>query len=103
MFKVYKRSIHLGTTLHPQQIEYQVEVNDRSKISKFLAIPVMIAGAVVGTLVFSVFFVALLIPFGFIAYRAWRLIRTAQQQSVSQNKGESLAAEYTVISDKDQK
>jgi hypothetical protein len=102
MFKVYKRTIHIGTSAQPQQIEYQVEANGRSKISKFLAIPAMIAGAVVGTLVFSVFFAALLIPLGFIGFRAWRMIRTAQQQSVSQTEGESIAAEYTVISDKEQ-
>jgi hypothetical protein len=64
MFKVYKRTIHIGSTAQPQQIEYQVEANGRSKISKFLAIPAMIAGAVVGTLVFSVFFAALLILLG---------------------------------------
>jgi preprotein translocase subunit Sec63 len=102
MFKVYKRTIHIGTSAQPQQIEYQVEANGRSKISKFLAIPAMIAGAVVGTLMFSVFFAVLLIPLGFIGFRAWRLIRTAQQQSVSQTEGESIAAEYTVISDKEQ-
>jgi hypothetical protein len=102
MFKVYKRTFHIGSTAQPQQIEYQVEANDRSTISKFLAIPAMIAGAVVGTLVFSVFFAALLIPLGFFGYRTWRLIKTAQQQSVSQTEGESIAAEYTVISDKEQ-
>ncbi|PPD35838.1 MAG: hypothetical protein CTY19_01980 [Methylomonas sp.] len=102
MFKVYKRTIHIGTSAQPQQIEYQVETNGRSKISKFLAIPAMIAGAVLGTLVFSVFFAALLIPLGFIGFRTWRLIKTAQQQSVSQTEGESIAAEYTVISDKEQ-
>lgn len=102
MFKVYKRTIHIGSTVQPQQIEYHVEANDRSKLSKFLAIPATIAGAVVGTLVFSVFFAALLIPLGFIGFRAWLLIRTTQQQSVSHTEGESITAEYTVISDKEQ-
>ena len=102
MFKVYKRTIHIGNSSQPQQIEYQVEANGRSTISKFLAIPAMIAGAVVGTLVFSVFFAALLIPLGFIGFRTLRLIKTAQQQSVRQTEGESIAAEYTVISDKEQ-
>lgn len=102
MFKVYKRTIHIGTSAHPQQIEYQVEANGRSKISKLLAIPAMIAGAIVGTLVFSVFFALLLIPLGIIGFRVWRLIRTAQQQSVNQTQSESIAAEYTVISDKEQ-
>ena len=103
MFKVYKRTIHLGTTSQPQQIEYQFEDNGRSKISKFVTIPAMIAGAVVGTVLFSVFFAALLIPLGIIGFRAWRLIRTAQQQPVNQAEGESIAAEYTVISDKNKK
>jgi predicted lipid-binding transport protein (Tim44 family) len=103
MFKVYKRTIHIGSTSHPQQIEYQFEENGRSKISKFVTIPAMIAGALFGTLVFSVFFALLLIPLGIIGFRAWRLIRTARQQSVNQAEGESIAAEYTVISDKDKK
>ena len=102
MFKVYKRTVHMGNASPPQQIGYQVEANGRSKISKLLAIPAMIAGAVVGTLMFSVFFAALLIPLGFFGFRTWRLIITAQQQSVSQTEGESIAAEYTVISDKEQ-
>ncbi len=102
MFKVYKRTIHIGNSSQPQQIEYQVAANGRSKTSKFLAIPAMIAGAVAGTLVFSVFFAVLLIPLGIIGFRTWRLIRTAQQQSVSQTEGESIAAEYTVITEKEQ-
>jgi preprotein translocase subunit Sec63 len=92
----------MGNASQPQQIKYQVEANGRSKISKLLAIPAMIAGAVVGTLMFSVFFAVLLILLGFFGFRAWRLIRTAQQPSVSQTEGESIAAEYTVISDKEQ-
>jgi len=102
LFKIYKRTIHIGSTLQPQQIEYQVEANGRSTISKFLAIPAMIAGAIVGALVFSVFFAVLLIPLGIIGFRAWRIVRTVQQQSVHQTQGESITAEYTVIPDKKQ-
>lgn len=102
MFKIYKKTVQIVSTERPQQIEYQVEENGRSSMSKILAIPAMIAGAVAGTLVFSVFFAVLLIPLGIIGFRAWRLISAAQQQSVRQTEGESISAEYTVISDKDQ-
>lgn len=102
MFKIYKQTIHIASTERPQRIGYQIEKNSRLRTSKILAIPAMIAGAVVGALVFSVFFAILLIPLVMIGFRAWRLIRTAQQQSIRHSEGESIAAEYTVISDKDQ-
>lgn len=103
MFKIYKRTIHIGTSENSQgRLEYQVEESSGSSLSKILAIPAMIAGAVVGTLVFSVFFVVLLIPLGIVGYKAWRLIKTAQQQNVGQADGESITAEYTVISDSEQ-
>ncbi|WP_181049958.1 hypothetical protein [Methylobacter tundripaludum] len=54
-----------------------------------MAIPAMIAGAIVGTLVFSVFFAVLLIPLGIVGYKAWRLMKTAQQQNVRQTDSES--------------
>ena len=100
MFKIYKRTIHIGTSENPQgRLEYQVEESTGSSLSKILAIPAMIAGAIVGTLVFSVFFAILLIPLGILGYKAWRLMKTAQKQNVGQTNSESISAEYMVISD----
>lgn len=101
MFKIYKRTIHIGTTEQPGRIEYRVKKNAGSKISNLLAIPTIIAGALAGVLLFSVFFVVLLIPLSIFGYRAWRLMKTTQQQAVHQTEGESISAEYTVISEKD--
>ncbi|WP_431066975.1 hypothetical protein [Methylotuvimicrobium sp.] len=57
MFKIHKRTIHISTSEKSQQrLENQVEKNSHSSISNILAIPAMIAGAIVETLVFSVFF-----------------------------------------------
>ncbi len=54
MFKIYKRTIHIGTSENPQgRLEYRLEKKSGSSLSRILAIPAMIAGAVVGTLVFS--------------------------------------------------
>jgi len=99
MFKIYKRTIRIGTSDNPQpSLEYQVEESAGSKLSKILAIPAMIAGAVVGTLVFSVFFVFLLIPMAIFGYKAWRLMQQARQQN-RQAENDSITAEYTVVSD----
>lgn len=58
MFKIYKRTI--GTPEQTQRLsstEYYAQEKSISRgISNVLAIPAMIAGAVVGTLVFSVYF-----------------------------------------------
>lgn len=103
MFKIYKRTIHIGTSQNShERLEYRVEENLGSSLSKVLAIPAMIAGAVVGTLVFSVFFAVLLIPLGIVGFKAWRLMKSAQQQN-RQTEGDSITAEYTVISDTDKK
>ena len=103
MFKIYKRTIHIGTSQNPQgRLEYRVEESSGSNLSKILAVPAMIAGAVVGTLVFSVFFAVLLIPMAIVGFKAWRLMKTAQQQN-RQTEGDSITAEYTVISDTDKK
>lgn len=100
MFRIYKRTLHSAND--PQgRLEYHVEEDSGSKISKILAIPAMIAGAVVGTLVFSVFFAVLLIPLGIVGFNAWRLMKRTQQQSVRQSESDSITAEYTVVSDQD--
>ena len=61
----------------------------------------MIAAAVVGALVLSVFFAVLLIPLSIMGFKAWRLIKNAQQKSVRQSEPDSITAEYTVVSDDD--
>jgi len=100
MLKIYKRTIHISASENPQQrLEYQVEKNYHSSISNILASPAMIAGAVVGTLVFSVFFAVLLIPLGIVGFKAWRMLKTAQKQTSRGTEGESITAEYTVLSD----
>lgn len=100
MLKIYKRTIHIGTSGNSQhRLEYQVEESTGSSLSKILAIPAMIAGAVLGTLVFSVLFAVLLIPLGIVGYKAWRSVKTVHQPNVGQTNSESISAEYTVISD----
>ena len=63
----------------------------------------MIAGGIVGKLVFSIFFAVLLIPMGIIGFKARRMMKATQQQSWRQTKDESINAEYEVISDTDKK
>ncbi len=105
MFKICQRTFRIRTTDNPDpQLKYRVEQRSGSSLSNLLSIPAMLAGAVVGALVFSVFFAVLLIPLGIMGFKAWRLIKTAQQQQgVRQADGESITAEYTVISDADKK
>lgn len=104
MFKFYKRTIHIDTMENPQgRLEYHVEESSGPNLSKILAIPAMIAGAIVGTLVFSVFFAVLLIPLGIVGYKAWRLMKMAQRQNLRQGEGDSISAEYTVIPKTDKK
>jgi hypothetical protein len=66
MLKVYKRTIHIGQTeaSHGRELSMNTGkvMTGNMKISNWLTITTMIAGAIVGTLVFSVFFVAMLIP-----------------------------------------
>ena len=57
MFKIHKRTIHISTSENSQPLlENQFEKNSRSSISNILAIPAIIAGAIVEARVFSVFF-----------------------------------------------
>ena len=101
MLKIYKRTIHIGTPTHIQRLGstgyYAQEKSVSQRISNVLAIPAMIAGAILGTLLFSMFFVVLLIPMGIIGFRAWRLMKNAKQQASDQ----SIDAEFTVIDDTD--
>jgi hypothetical protein len=65
------------------------------KISNWLTISAMIAGAIVGILVFSVFFIAILIPLGLLGLGAWLRLRQLKNRLMDQ----SIEAEYTVITD----
>lgn len=101
MFKIYKRTIQIGTQERLRDLtngEYpNSDESFMRRRSNILTLPAMIAGAIIGTLVFSIFFVLLLIPLGIVGFRTWRLMKTAQKR----NDEQTLTAEYTVISEKD--
>ncbi|WP_404360528.1 hypothetical protein [Methylotuvimicrobium sp. KM1] len=100
MFKIYKRSIHISSSENSQQrLKKQIEKNSRSSISNILAIPAIIVGAIVGTLVFSVFFAVLLIPLVILGFKAWRMMKSAQKQTMHGTEDDRITAEYTVLSD----
>lgn len=100
MFKIYKRTIHISSSENPQhQLEYQVEKDSRSSISNILAIPAMIAGAIVGALFLSVFIAFLLIPLGIMGFKAWRMMKAVQKQTKQETASDSITADYTVLSD----
>ena len=62
-------------------------------ISDWLTITAMIAGAIIGTLVFSVFFVVILIPIGLLGLGAWLRLRQLKNSQMDQ----SIEVEYKVI------
>lgn len=96
MFRIYKRSIQIGSTEPLQSLEHQdhhVADSGQSTLLKWLTVPAMIAGAVAGTLVFSVFFLVLLIPMAIFGFRFWRMMQKAKQKADDQ----TINAEYTVI------
>ena len=99
MLKIHKRAIHTGQTEashgHGLSIKSDKVMTGSMKISNWLSITTMIAGAIVGTLVFSVFFVAILIPLGLLGLGAWLRLR----QLKNNLKDQSIEAEYTVITD----
>lgn len=99
MFKIYKQTLHISRPPQTQRLNsiayYRQEKTLSQRISSFLTIPAMIAGAILGILAFSVFFAMLLIPLSIVVFRAWRLLKEAKQQPDNQ----SIAAEYTVIDD----
>ncbi len=98
MLKIYKKTILFGTSKPDPRLESLAPDGNQSvgtKLSNAMAIPAMIAGALVGTLVFSAFFALLLIPVSIIGFRAWWLLRKLKNAPVE----DSLEAEYTVVSD----
>ena len=98
MFKVYKRKIHIGQPEYSNRLESASEntvLTDNSTISKWLTVPVMIAGVVIGTLVFSVFFIAILIPLGILGIRAWLRFQKLKKGP----RDQVIDAEYTVVTE----
>ena len=91
MLKVYKRTIHIGQT----EANHGLESSGNVKMSYWLTITAMIASAIIGTLVFSVIFVMILIPLGLLGLGAWLRLRQLKNSKMDQ----SIDAEYTVISD----
>lgn len=99
MLKVYKRTLHIGQTeaSHARHLSMNTDkvMTGSMKISNWLTIAAMIAGAIVGILVFSVFFIAILIPLGLLGLGAWLRLRQLKNRLMDQ----SIEAEYTVITD----
>ena len=95
MLKVYKRTIHIEQT----EPGHRLESSGNVKMSNWLTITAMIAGAVIGTLVFSVFFIMILIPLGLLGLGAWLRLRQLKNRTMDQ----SIEAEYTVITDTEKK
>jgi hypothetical protein len=97
MLKVYKRTIRMGRTEASQGRDLSMNTDKvmtgSITISDWLTITAMIAGAIVGTLVFSVFFVVILIPIGLLGLGAWLRLRQLKNGQMDQ----SIEVEYKVI------
>ena len=97
MLKIYKRTIHIGQTEAGHRLESSMSTDNvmtgSMKMSNWLTITAIIAGAIVGTLVFSVLFVMILIPLGLLAFGGWLRLRQLKNRTVDQ----SIEGEYTVI------
>ena len=97
MLKVYKRTIHIGQieASHGRDLSMNTDkvMTSSMTISDWLTITAMIAGAIVGTLVFSVFFVVILIPIGLLGLGAWLRLRQLKNSQMDQ----SIEVEYKVI------
>jgi hypothetical protein len=91
MLKVYKRTIHIGQT----EAGHRLESSGSMKMSNWLISVAMFASAIIGTLVFSLFFVAILIPLALLGLGVWWRLRQLKNSSMDQ----SIEAEYTVITD----
>jgi hypothetical protein len=100
MFKIYKRTIHIGQPGHSDRLEISsaTRVSGNSGISKWLTVPAMLAGAVVGTLMFSALLVAILIPLSILGIRAWLRYGKLKGRSGSD---QVIDAQYTVITESD--
>lgn len=88
MLKIYRKVV----VINPNQAQLPPATKPLSqRLTELLAIPAMVAGAIVGTLVFSALFAILLIPLSILGFKVWR---TSQRQQAEQ----TLDAEYTVVS-----
>lgn len=99
MFKIYKRTLQIGQTGKGRRLESSLyenhAVTGNSKFSNWLTVPAAVAGVVVGTLVFSVFFAVILIPLGILGLRVWLRLQKLKDGSGAQ----AIDAEYTVINE----
>jgi hypothetical protein len=91
MLKVYKRTLHIGQT----EAGHRLASSGGMKMSNWLMSVAMFASAIIGTLVFSLFFVAILIPLALLGLGVWWRLRQLKNSSMDQ----SIEAEYTVITD----
>ena len=69
-----------------------------TNLPKLIVIPVALILVVIFVMVFSVFFVILLIPLAIAAFRFWRRVKVAQKASY----GDVIEAQYTVIDNSDE-
>lgn len=96
MAKFYKKIIFIDSTnpdLGLQSDQQQAEPSLRQKLSRWLALPAMIAGALVGMVFFSAFLLLLLVPLAiWAARRWWRLRKTKNTEDQTVIDGE-----YSVI------
>lgn len=96
MFKIYRRTIRIKDSEGARRLEYRVG-EPTGTLAKILAIPLLFGTAVVATLVFSLFFVVLLMPLGLVAFNVWRRMKELRQVADQ----EIIDAEYTVVSEQD--
>lgn len=87
MLKVYKRTIHIGQT----ETDHRLESSGNLKMPNWLTVIAMIVSAIIGTVVFSVLFVMILIPLALLALVTW--LRQLKKSKMDQ----SINGEYTVI------
>ncbi|ANE55036.1 MULTISPECIES: hypothetical protein [Methylomonas] len=93
MLKIYRKVVVINPNSEQPQLPPATKPLSQ-RLTELLAIPAMVAGAIVGTLVFSALFAILLIPLSILGFKVWRAWRTAQRQQAEQ----TLDAEYTVVS-----
>lgn len=95
MLKVYKRTIHIGQT----EAGHRLESSGNQKMPNWLTIIAMIASAIIGTVVFSLLFVIILIPLALLALGTWLRLRQLKKSTMNQ----SIEGEYTVITETSKK
>lgn len=102
MFKVYKRTLHIGRTDEGDKLQSSVfaeKVINANKQPLWSRIPAIIASTLVAGLALSLIFAAILLPLGLLGLAAWLRYRKMQKNTPDQ----TIEAEYTVISEADSK